>query len=267
MRYEAKLSKFRLLFEEKDYVITKDESASMNLTYNTIIHFKCNKHPECSVQKTTYELLKYSNVGCKECTRERKGNAKRRDYSTIKKKFTDKGYDLLEVAYKNDKTKMKYVCLRHPDKIQLTNVGNLHYRKHNCIFCYSESVSKENSSNWSGGVTSEDALFRNSLHYKLWRKEVFSRDNYICQSCLKKGGSLNAHHIENYSSNPDKRTDINNGITLCEKCHSVNFEGSFHNTYGTWNNSKKQLIRFIEKKRMHLKLSKKLPDVLKLEIQ
>jgi hypothetical protein len=84
---------------------------------------------------------------------------------------------------------------------------------------------------------------------------------------LKKGGSLNAHHIENYSSNPDKRTDVNNGITLCEKCHSVNFEGSFHNTYGTWNNSKKQLIRFIEKKRIHLKLSKKLPDVLKSEIQ
>lgn len=39
------------------------------------------------------------------------------DFETVKADFEKKGYKLLETKYKNIHTKMKYQCLRHPDKI------------------------------------------------------------------------------------------------------------------------------------------------------
>jgi hypothetical protein len=74
---------------------------------------------------------------------------------------------------------------------------------------------------------------------QVWRTEVFQRDLYTCQLCNKKGDRLNAHHFENYSANKEKRFDIDNGITLCVKCHK-----SFHKKYGVVRNNKKQFEEF-----------------------
>lgn len=60
---------------------------------------------------------------------------------------------------------------------------------------------------------------RRTAEYRAWRKSVFERDNYTCQICGKRGGRLNAHHIERYRSCIKRRTDITNGITLCDACH------------------------------------------------
>jgi len=60
---------------------------------------------------------------------------------------------------------------------------------------------------------------RNSYEYKTWRTSVFERDAFTCQRCGKRGVVLNAHHILHWRTHPDKRFDIDNGITLCEECH------------------------------------------------
>lgn len=60
---------------------------------------------------------------------------------------------------------------------------------------------------------------RKTPEYKKWRKSVFERDNYTCKLCGKRGGKLNAHHIERYRNCIERRTDISNGITLCDACH------------------------------------------------
>lgn len=78
---------------------------------------------------------------------------------------------------------------------------------------------KEFSSNWKGGVTPEYRKVRNSFKYKEWRKAIFERDNYTCVFCKKVGGMLAADHIKPFAFFKESRFDLDNGRTLCRKCH------------------------------------------------
>jgi len=73
--------------------------------------------------------------------------------------------------------------------------------------------------NWKGGISPENHRMRQSSNYNYWVKQVFSRDNYTCQSCGRIGGKLNAHHIKSFAKFPEKRLVVDNGITYCERCH------------------------------------------------
>lgn len=64
-----------------------------------------------------------------------------------------------------------------------------------------------------------DIRDRNTIQYLVWRKSVFERDKYTCQMCGEYGGKLNAHHIIRWCDDLNKRYEVANGITLCEKCH------------------------------------------------
>ena len=61
---------------------------------------------------------------------------------------------------------------------------------------------------------------RNDMAYKDWRRQVWSRDNWKCkianQDC---NGRIEAHHILGWTSYPELRYEINNGITLCHAHH------------------------------------------------
>lgn len=77
--------------------------------------------------------------------------------------------------------------------------------------------------------------------YANWRKAVYARDNYTCKKCKKRGYKLEAHHIENYLGNKKLRLIIENGITLCKKCHK-----EFHKKYGLKLNNRQQIKEFIK---------------------
>lgn len=86
--------------------------------------------------------------------------------------------------------------------------------------CYNKDrhpPKNKNHWNWQGGVSIEND-HRDSSQYKIWRKNVYMRDNYQCVKCGSKI-KLNAHHIKSWKDYPELRYDLNNGITLCEKCH------------------------------------------------
>ena len=59
---------------------------------------------------------------------------------------------------------------------------------------------------------------KRSESVRYWSLKVKERDNFKCIKCNSEIG-LNAHHVRSYKEYPELRTDINNGVTLCKKCH------------------------------------------------
>lgn len=74
-----------------------------------------------------------------------------------------------------------------------------------------------------------------------WSKSIKLRDDYCCQNpnCSSRVGIMHAHHIESYVDNPELRTEITNGTTLCSSCHN-----EFHSVFGKGGNNRKQLETF-----------------------
>jgi hypothetical protein len=119
-----------------------------------------------------------------------------------------------------------------------------------CSKCYGRIISQtrigENHWNWQGGKTQLKDGIRNLDKSKCWRIAVFKRDDYTCQECGKTKTYLEAHHIKEFcylvsnflnkykKLSPIKDVgillklalkykpfwDINNGTTLCIKCHN-----------------------------------------------
>lgn len=108
--------------------------------------------------------------------------------------------------------------------------------------CRSCSILGDKHPRWNPNLTDEERDLNSKRKYPeyiKWRREVYEKNNYICNKCGERH-NLNAHHIENYASNPKLRIALSNGITLCEDCHK-----DFHHQYGYINNTRKQLIEFM----------------------
>lgn len=115
-------------------------------------------------------------------------------------------------------------------KKEISNRKGAKYQKKYCSYkCYHNSlIGKidynrvgENSHFWKGGISKESEKARRNSLYKIWQREVFKRDNNICQKCglTNKEILLHAHHILKFSENVENRYNVDNGITLCIKCH------------------------------------------------
>lgn len=65
----------------------------------------------------------------------------------------------------------------------------------------------------------EKHRIRGKIEWKIWRTDVFTRDDFTCQECKVKGGQLEPHHIVPIRSDMNLLFNTNNGITLCRPCH------------------------------------------------
>lgn len=77
---------------------------------------------------------------------------------------------------------------------------------------------EEGRHHWKKNDKPHPDAFRTHLEYKLWKKTLLERAGFKCEDC----GStkrLHAHHIECYYKNNNLRSDLNNGIILCQSCH------------------------------------------------
>lgn len=173
---------------------------------------------------------------CRECKQKDINEQLRKyDYDFVKDYFESINYTLLSKEYLNIDDRLEYLCdHNHYSK---TTFNNIFHIKSRCKECYKENNFGENHHNWNPNLTDEDRNDKRLyFDYMVWRIEVYKRDNYTCQCCGdNRGGNINAHHLDGYHWCKEKRTDINNGKTLCDNCHI-----DFHKKYGYKNNTKEQ---------------------------
>lgn len=155
--------------------------------------------------------------------------------------YRGNGCELLSAEYSNTNTNMLYRCSCGCESA--TTFGNF-LRGVRCKSCGIEKISGENNRLYDPSKTQEEReTKRMYTAYSEWRRTVYARDDYTCQCCGARGVSLNAHHLESYSHNRELRTELSNGVTLCEPCHN-----EFHTQYGFRRpTTKAQFIEYMEK--------------------
>ena len=75
--------------------------------------------------------------------------------------------------------------------------------------------------------------------FKKWAQEVKVRDGFQCQICSQRGVYLESHHMNSWDIYVSERYDLNNGVSLCKRCHQ-----RFHDLFGYGNNSKYQFKQY-----------------------
>ena len=90
-----------------------------------------------------------------------------------------------------------------------------------------------------GPITSTNRLIRYSAEGKNWTSTILKNSDFTCDLCGVRGGSLHAHHLLNFSSHPESRFAVDNGVCLCEDHHR-----SFHSIYGEYHNTPEQYQEF-----------------------
>jgi hypothetical protein len=87
---------------------------------------------------------------------------------------------------------------------------------------------------WKGGITPLRMLIKNCFKHRLWRSDIFTRDDFTCVLCNKRGGRIEVdHYPKKFSTilfenkiktledalNCEEFWNINNGRTVCRNCH------------------------------------------------
>jgi len=94
--------------------------------------------------------------------------------------------------------------------------------------------------NWDGGKSKLRNRLWHCWKYRQWHSDIFERDDYTCQECGLRGCKLEAHHIEQLAviikrnkiktyeeaMDCEEIWNINNGLTLCCKCHNKTKNGN-----------------------------------------
>ncbi len=108
----------------------------------------------------------------------------------------------------------------HRRKISAAKVGVTksleHRQKLSAALRKHPGISGSAHYNWRGGIDQR----RPDVHF--WTRAVKRRDGNTCQVCGYKsetGKGLHAHHLWSWVDFPEKRYDVDNGVTLCASCH------------------------------------------------
>ncbi|ARQ95018.1 HNH endonuclease [Bacillus phage Flapjack] len=221
-RRKFKKSDVIKILEDKGltYVSHKYDYKNNSSRKYTLVSYTCkNGHLSEDIYLHTINDGKYC---CMKCMPDIIGDQKRLSFDDVKNLVESFDMGILSTEYKT---------LHVPIHVRCT-CGNEYYPPLASILlghkCGCGKRVGENHHNYNHDLTDEERHDKRMYpEYRQWIKDVYERDNYTCQKCKSVGGCLHAHHIYGYAKYKDKRTDINNGVTLCEDCHK-----EFHSTYG-----------------------------------
>lgn len=182
------------------YNSRKKQSKFCSITCKNYYYKNFDINKICKFCNKSYTISYYKRKKSKFCSYSCSGKARWKNYTNIKKQIIIKKISVSHIkGYKNNKIKKRFGI---------------------------------SSPNWKGGLTILNQSIRGLEKYNKWRKEIFIRDNFTCVLCDEKQ-FLNADHItplcylvsKNNIINVEQAEfceelwDINNGRTLCIKCH------------------------------------------------
>lgn len=154
--------------------------------------------------KTIWSWLKKHNIP----TRSRGGDSSSGSFK--------KGTNLWKGKKHKPETKEKIRQARLKDgHVPYLNKDGVHWLK---------GVKGKGHPSYKGGLTPERQSFYSSEIWSLAVKNVWERDNAICQNCgknhntEKNRGNFHIHHIISFQI-PEFRAELSNLVLLCKECH------------------------------------------------
>jgi len=165
-------------------------------------------------------------IRCAECA----GN-KTHTIDAVRQHIESFGYRLRSNTYVGAHAKLDTLCpVGHSYSVSY----NKFQKGIRCSECYhlSQRRTMPNGEDWKPAL-------RNSTADIAWRKAVKKRDGQICQACFYPSKEIHAHHIESFARNPELQTELSNGVTLCETCHTA-----LHSRYGMMTATRSDLAEF-----------------------
>jgi len=208
----------KLSMKKEDYILISDNYSSTKK-----LKYICPKGHKESMLSCNW------NIGrrCPVCKGIKIGNNKRLDFNVIKKAFKSEGYVLVtnEFEYKNNKTKLKYICPEgHTHNISWTKWQ----QGKRCRYCYNLNRMGERHPNWKGGISCEPYCYEWS--FKEFKEYIKERDGNKCLNpdCWGNIHRLSIHHID-YNK---KNCGPENLVTLCASCNSrANKDREWHEAW------------------------------------
>ena len=117
---------------------------------------------------------------------------------------------------------MDYLQLAIEDAAEYLTSLQTKKAPHKMTYVKNESVEyqkQKKKMKWFGSFYNMTGVqFKSQL--QTWSRRVKSRDENTCVHCGTHYG-LNAHHLWHKEWVPESALDVDNGITLCEKCHQL----------------------------------------------
>jgi hypothetical protein len=126
------------LFAKNGYVLLSKENEYENV--ESKMKYICIKHKDNGEQFINVRQIN-SGHGCKYCGIEKQAESKRLDFEIIKQIFEKNNCILLSTKedYKNQNSKLKYICIYHPGKEQYATYNSIQLRN-GCRYCGNEKI-------------------------------------------------------------------------------------------------------------------------------
>ncbi|MGM0836046.1 MAG: HNH endonuclease [Bacillota bacterium] len=160
--------------------------------------------------------------------------------------FLNANCTLLSREYKGWNDTLRFICSCGNEGAKTFAAFRQNPECRKCSFSFMRG---ENNWRWDSNLSDQERESNKSRasfpEQKQWKLAVYKRDGFSCRSCgSSESNTLRAHHLDSYNWCTEKRTDVNNGVTLCEDCHV-----DFHGKYGYGDNTRGQYEEWIRNKR------------------
>lgn len=208
--------------------------------------------PKLGINKGWFKKIEKPKIQCPVCSDVFEQKRKKQIFCSHKCAFVGARKRIIKICqkcrkeyqvslYRSNKTKY---CSRKCHNSSIEGVGGKMSRgisrnkgtKHPWLGQWNKLYPRRGEKNpaWRGGITPLTRRIRHCLEYRQWQSAVFTKDNFTCQVCSKRGGWLEVDHYpkkfttifcENKIQTIEQALgceefwNVNNGRVLCLKCH------------------------------------------------